>query len=226
MLEDDEDHMSTLATPSGGLAPPPERRRDPRQVTVLRVAKLQSAAGEELCLVRNISSGGLMAHVYSSLATGDTVTVEFKSGHAISGHILWHRNGLAGMEFHEKVDTTSVLSGDDLSPLPAQQRAPRVELELSGRIRVGAHYHAATLLNISQGGAKIRVAEAFDLGEKLVLTVNGLPPIAASVRWSDHGQTGIAFDIPVPFDVLAQWIPMMQRQAQPRPDGSTAEPRI
>lgn len=224
MLEDDEDHASIIATPSG--APEPERRRDPRQVTVLRVAKLHSAAGEELCLVRNISSGGLMAHVYSTLATGDHVTVEFRSGHAIPGHILWQRNGLAGMEFDEKVDTTSVLSGDDLSPQPAQQRAPRVELELPGRIRVGARYHAATLLNISQGGAKIRAAEEIEPAEKLVLMVNGLPPVAASVRWRDNDQTGIAFDIPVPFDVLAQWIPMMQRQAQSRPDGPASELRI
>ncbi|MGY4398060.1 hypothetical protein ACVWZA_003262 [Sphingomonas sp. UYAg733] len=226
MLEDDQDYRSAVIAPSGEQVRLPERRRDPRQVTVLRVAKLQSAAGEELCLVRNISCGGLMAHVYSVLATGDIVTVEFKSGHAISGHILWHRNGLAGVEFHEKVDPTSVLSGDELSPQPAQQRAPRVELELSGRIRVGAHYHAATLLNISQGGAKIRVAEAFELAEKLVLTVNGLPPIAASVRWSDNGQAGIAFDVPVPFDVLAHWLPMMQRQAQRWPDGLASEPRI
>ena len=67
--------------------PSSERRTNPRHVTVLRVAKLITPHGEELCLVRDISTGGLMAHIYSELKVGDPVTAEFKSGHVAPGKI-------------------------------------------------------------------------------------------------------------------------------------------
>ena len=46
-------------------APPPprERRRQARHLTILKVGTLIVDGGRELCLIRNISAGGLMAHV-------------------------------------------------------------------------------------------------------------------------------------------------------------------
>lgn len=216
MLGHYKDGELTIVSLSGTPPTAEERRRDFRQVTVLRVAKLHTASGEELCLVRNISSGGLMAHIYSELGIGDPVVAEFKSGHAIPGRILWCRDGMAGMQFDQKVNAASVLAGDDYSPTALQQRAPRVDLETPGRIRVGAKSYAVTLCNISQGGARIRLAETDKAVGQLVLMVNGLPPLAASTRWQRDGRAGIEFDIPVPFDVLAQWVPMAQRQSQER----------
>jgi len=46
---------------------PPERRRDTRHITILRVGTILVDGRRELCLIRNISAGGLMAHVYSQL---------------------------------------------------------------------------------------------------------------------------------------------------------------
>ena len=43
---------------------PDEKRHFSRYLTILRVGAL-IADGRELCLIRNISAGGLMAHVYS-----------------------------------------------------------------------------------------------------------------------------------------------------------------
>jgi PilZ domain len=208
---------------SGVLRMPDERRRDSRQVTVLRVAKLRTANGEELCLVRNISAGGLMAHIYSELGIGDAAVAEFKSGHAIAGRILWRRDGMVGMQFSEKVNAASVLAGDDDALPTLQQRAPRIDLEAPGRIRVGAQSYAVALCNISQGGARVRLDDAGRAVGQLVLMVNGLPPLAGSIRWERDGDAGIEFDIPVPFDVLAQWVPMAQRQSHDRRDGVASE---
>lgn len=216
MLGHYKDDELTIVSLSRAPPTPDERRRDSRQVTVLRVAKLHTANGEELCLVRNISAGGLMAHIYSELGIGDPVVAEFKSGHSIPGRILWRRDGMAGMQFSQKVNAASVLAGDDYSPTTLQPRAPRVDLEAPGRIRVGAQSYAVTLCNISQGGARIRLADAGKAIGQLVLMVNGLPPLAGSIRWERDGRAGIEFDIPVPFDVLAQWVPMAQRQSQDR----------
>ncbi|MEN2792393.1 PilZ domain-containing protein [Sphingomonas oligophenolica] len=210
MFDSDED--GGLTTISLSNAPPSQfdRRTQERQVAVLRVAKLRTPHGEELCKVRNISSGGLMAHVYSSLDVGDAVTAEFKSGHPISGKIIWRRAGLAGMAFDEVVNAASVLSGDDFAPA-RQPRAPRLGLRLRARMRVGARYHAATLCDISQGGAKIE-PEVAEIGQKVVLMVTGLPAITGVIRWHDRGQAGIQFDIALPFDTLAQWAATVQHR--------------
>ena len=225
MVEQVEKGEVTTVSMSDEAPLPSDRRTHARHVTVLRVAKLITPRGEELCLVRDISAGGLMAHIYSELGIGDPVVAEFKSGHAIPGRILWRRDGMAGMKFSQKVNAASVLAGDDYSPTALLQRAPRVDLEASGRIRVGAQSYAVTLCNISQGGARIRLADAGKAAGQLVLMVNGLPPLAGSIRWRRDGRAGIAFDIPVPFDVLAQWVPMAQRQAQER-IGAVASGRL
>ncbi|MDB5705434.1 MAG: hypothetical protein JWN66_2550 [Sphingomonas bacterium] len=212
-----------LTTISFSISPPspPDRRHEARQVTVLRVAKLQTPRSEELCLVRNISGGGLMAHIYSELNVGDPVTAEFKSGHAVSGRVLWRRDGLAGIQFNAPVNAVEVLADKvDFSPTALQPRAPRVGLEVRGRIRVGARYHAVTLSNISQSGARIQPGEVVEVGQKLVLMVAGLPPIAGSIRWRDSERAGIHFDTPIPFDILARWVPIVQEQARERRLGS------
>jgi hypothetical protein len=192
-------------------APSDDRRLHARHVTVLRVAKINTQQSEELCLVRNISASGMMVHVYSDLSVGDPVSTELNSGKPIPGKIVWHREGMIGIEFDESVNPDRVLSGHDFAPTASHPRPPRVGLELRGRIRTGSRYQAVTLCNISQGGANIRPSEPDAVLEKVILMVNGLPPIAGSVRWQDQEHAGIEFDIPVSFEVLARWVPSVRR---------------
>jgi hypothetical protein len=217
MLDHFEDGELTTISFSNAPPLPPERRQTLRHVTVLRVAKLQTPRSEELCLVRNISAGGLMAHIYSELNIGEPVTAEFKSGQAVSGRVLWRRDGLAGIQFSEPVNAARVLADNhDYVPSSQQPRAPRVGIDVRARLRVGARYHAVTLCNISQGGGRVSPGEPLEAGQKVILTVNGLPPIAGSVRWCDRDHAGIAFDNPIAFEALARWVPTMQAQARER----------
>jgi hypothetical protein len=213
MLDHFKDGELTTISLTDSCPQPPDRRQQARHVTVLRVAKITTRHSEQLCLVRNISAGGLMAHIYSDLSVGDPVITEFKSGHAIGGRVLWRRDGLAGIQFNERVNAAHILAGDDYAPTLRQQRAPRVGLNAAARIRIGIQYRNVSLCNISQGGASIRPGQVGDTGQKLVLIVDGLPPIAGTIRWHDCDQAGIEFDIPIPFDVLAQWVPMAHRQS-------------
>jgi hypothetical protein len=196
-------------------APSSDRRAHTRHVTVLRVAKLITPNGEELCLVRDISAGGLMAHIYSELKVGDPVTAEFKSGHVVPGTILWRREGQAGIRFDEPADAERILSGDDVAPNRHQARSPRLGIRLRARVRVGAFYRSATLCDISQGGAKIQPPDLAEIGQSVVLAVTGLPAIAGVIRWRDADYAGIQFDIAVPFKLLAEWAATVQNRAQP-----------
>src|SRR3712207_7884086 len=59
-------------------APQPDRRRQARHLTILRVGTLIIDGRRELCLIRNISAGGVMAHVYSP----DRKSTRLNSSHA------------------------------------------------------------------------------------------------------------------------------------------------
>ena len=191
-----------------------ERRQDSRLVTVHLVAKLRTIAGESLCLVRNISPGGLTAHVYSKLDIGGAATFEFTSGAVVRATIVWQRDSVAGAQFADRVDIATVFGLRDLLPPAPEPRAPRIELDIPATIRVGASHRAVTLNNISQGGAKIHCADILEPGLKLSLLVNGLAPLTGRVRWNREGFAGVAFYTPVAFDLLAQWLPMAQAQTR------------
>lgn len=217
MLDHFDDGELTTISFSNSPPLPPERRQNLRHVTVLRVAKLQTLRSEELCLVRNISSGGLMAHIYSELNIGEPVTAEFKSGQAVSGRVLWRRDGLAGIQFNEPVNAARLLADNhDYSTSSQQPRAPRVGIDVRARIRVGSRYHSVTMCNISQAGGRVSPGSQLEAGQKLILMLNGLAPIAGSVRWTNKDHAGIAFDNPMAFEVLARWVPTMQAQARER----------
>lgn len=187
-----------------------DRRDGPRHIAVMRVAKLHTTKGEELCLVRNISHGGLMAHIWSDLQQGEIVAAEFKSGHVVQGKVVWRRELRIGVQFDADVDVATVLGGDE-DPAPGfHPRAPRVTVAIKGRLRCGARYYAVDVRNISQGGIQISCDDA-DLDERMdkhsvVLTVAGLPPIEGTARWHGNGKAGIAFINPIPLDTIGRWI--------------------
>lgn len=199
-------------SPQGDTVPDQDRRQDSRQATAYLVAKLRTISGESLCLVRNISPGGLTAHVYSSLDIGGAATFEFTSGAVIRAIIVWQRDNVAGAQFSDRVDIATVFGLRDLSPPAPEPRAPRVELGIPATIRLGAMHRAIILNNISQSGAKIHCDDRLKPGLKLTLLVNGLAPLAGEVRWNRDGFAGLAFYTPVPFDLLAQWLPLAQSQ--------------
>jgi len=195
--------------PSSATPLDAERRHGARHIAVMRVAKLHTRLGEELCLVRNISAGGLMANIWSDLAIAELLTAEFKSGQRATGHIVWRRENRIGVQFDQDVDVATVLGGDE-DPAPGfHARAPRVKIAARGRLRCGANYYAVDLRDISQGGARITSADP-NVWEKIdgpvVLSVTGLPPIDGTARWHDSSNAGLAFNTTIALDTIARWI--------------------
>ncbi len=186
-----------------------ERRADVRHVAVMRVATLHTMHGEVLCLVRNISEGGLKARIWSRLDIGDPLTTEFKSGHHVRGRVVWQADDHVGIQFNETGNVGAILGGDE-DPAPGSHpRAPRVHVERLGRVRSGARYHSIMLRDISQGGAKVLLApeDRWERGEpSIVLTLAGLPPIEGRLRWHKEEVAGLTFNTPLPLDLLARWV--------------------
>jgi hypothetical protein len=185
-----------------------DNRADQRHMSVFRVGKLITGRGQELCLIRNISSGGLMAHVYSVHEQSETVEIELKAGRTVKGTVVWARDRKIGVQFDEKIDVADVLAPQPNESDPDYvARAPRLDIRRRGRLRIGAHYQLIELQDISQGGAKVTPAGDAQVDDEVILMFEGLPPLAGIVRWCHDEAVGITFKTSLPFEQLAAWVP-------------------
>jgi PilZ domain len=200
-------HQETIFSFSDRAPRPPEdRRRDPRHLTILRVGALVRESGRELCLIRNISAGGVMAHVYSRRIEGERVAVELKSNQRIDGEVAWVSGSNVGIQFDEPVDVTEMLSSQTMLDSGWRPRLPRVEVDRLATLRCGARVYGVNTRDISQGGVKIETDQTLELGAGVVLTLDKFRPLHGVVRWSDGGLAGIAFNQLIPFHELMEWL--------------------
>ena len=185
---------------------PPERRHQERQLTILRVGILVIEGRRELCLIRNISAGGLMAHVYSPIEPDQRVTVELKSNQQMGGRIVWLREGNAGIAFDAPVDVAELLANPPMLGNGWRPRLPRVEIDRLATLRAGADTYWVQARDISQGGVKIDTDRPLEVGAEVVVTLEFFRPLAATVRWHSDQACGIAFNQIIPFDELIAWL--------------------
>jgi hypothetical protein len=201
-----ECHEETIFSFSSRAPRPPERRRETRHLTILRVGALIGPNGRELCLIRNISAGGLMAHVYSHHETGAAVTVELKSNEAVPGIVVWADESNVGIEFDRLIDVEEMLSSQAALDNGWRPRLPRVEVDRLATLRCGARLYGVNTRDISQGGVKVETDQPLDPGREVVLTMEKFRPLAGVVRWCGEGVAGIAFNHLIPFHELMQWL--------------------
>jgi len=80
---------TTVYSLSSDAPAQPDRRQGERYVSLLRVGALITNGRRELCLIRNISAGGMMIRPYSTVAAGARVSVELKHGESLTGTAQW-----------------------------------------------------------------------------------------------------------------------------------------
>jgi hypothetical protein len=189
------------------LAPrPPERRRDSRHLTILRVGALIGPEGRELCLIRNLSAGGLMAHVYSPHADGERVAIELKGNQQTPGKVIWLDGSNIGIAFDEPIDVAEILSNQAVLENGWQPRLPRIEVDRLATLRCGAKLYGVNTHDISQGGVKIECDLPLETGRDVVLTMEHFRPLSSTVRWCANGLAGLSFNQLVPFAELMNWL--------------------
>jgi hypothetical protein len=183
-----------------------ERRKQERYITILRVALIHAGDAKELCVVRNISAGGLSARVYRRFEVGEAVEVEFRSEERLVGIVKWVRGFEIGISFAEAIEVDAVLVSRWASEDGRKQRLPRVELQCRCQLRIGSRFYLATLQDISQGGAKLLLARPAEGTADAILTLPDLGWLEGSLRWTHGATVGISFNERLPFEVLVHWI--------------------
>jgi len=185
---------------------PGDRRRDERHLTILRVGTLIVDGRRELCLIRNVSAGGLLAHVYSPLAADQRVTVELKSNQQISGSVVWVRGTNAGIAFDAPVEIAELLANPPVLGNGWRPRLPRVEVDRLATLRAGARTHWVRIRDVSQGGVKLEIDVPMQEGAEVVVTLERFRPLPGTVRWQRGPVCGIAFNALIPFEELIDWL--------------------
>ena len=187
-----------------------ERREGERHMTLYRVGSILVEDRRELCLIKNISAGGMMIRLYCSIDEGTPLTVELKSGQPITGRISWCRDHHAGIAFDEPVDVIDILSSAMGGPRP---RMPRIETNCHAALRDGANALRVKACDISQGGVKIQSETILPQGADIVITLPGLEPQRGIACWCEGGFIGITFNRLIPLGELVAWL-QEQRESQ------------
>ena len=206
-----ETTLYSLSDAAPAPAADTDRREGNRHMTLYRVGSILLEARRELCLIKNISAGGMMIRLYCSIADETPVTVELKSGQPISGRISWTRDHHAGVAFDQPIDVIDILSSTMDGPRP---RMPRIEANCDATLRDGANSLRVRACDISQGGMKIECEASLAQGADVILSVPGLPPQPAVACWTEGRFVGITFNRLLPLGELVEWL-KIQRESGP-----------
>lgn len=184
---------ASLVTPAAE-----DQQRYPR-ASIICAGILELGDSSHDCDVVDISAGGAklcLADAEVALAPGTAVELVVDEEIAFAGRIAWARDSQAGIEFADAPELVAevlplVLDG------PARQREQRTHLRSavlwSGEIAFGHESMACRILNISAGGAKVRVERSLSEGAEISLSCSRFAEMPGRVVWTRDGKMGIAF---------------------------------
>jgi hypothetical protein len=195
--------QTTLYSLSDAPPKPGDRREDERHLTLYRVGSITIGDRRELCLIKNISAGGMMIRAYCTIAEGAALSIELKSGQPVSGRATWTKDHNVGVTFDQPIDVIEILSSSSDGPRP---RMPRIEVDCFASVRDGANVYRLRVCDISQGGMKVEGEPQLEHGCDLSVSLPGLESQPAALRWQQDGYLGISFNRLIPLAQLVAWL--------------------
>ena len=200
---DNQPVETTLYSLSDEAPAPSNRRENQRHLTLFRVGTLIVEGSRELCLIKNISAGGLMLRAYRPLKAEQRLQVELKADEPLHGAVSWVRDNQVGFVFDEHIDVVAMLSSNMEGPRP---RMPRIQTNSFVQIREGAAMARGRTCDISQGGVKVSMDAPFAVDAEVVVLLPKLAPQPGVVRWNDGSFAGITFNRLLPLPTLIEWL--------------------
>lgn len=213
---DEQPVETTIYSLDDGTPEPCARGQGERHLSLLRVGSLAIDDRRELCLIKNISAGGMMIRAYSEIKPGTRLTIELKQGEPVSATAKWVRDDNVGLAFDHPIDVISLISTSLEEPRP---RMPRVEVSCTAWVREGATVHRTRAVDVSQGGLKIHSSKDLPIGAEVIVTLTGLSPTSATLRWRDGESYGITFNRALPLPTLVSWLQSQQDRERARAAG-------
>lgn len=190
--------------------PATDQRRDSRQTLMLRTAKVICQSGEYVCLVRDVSRGGVGLRFFHAVPDEPRIFLELANGALYPIERTWERSeaesGEAGYRFAAPVALGEFL--DETSQHP--HRPVRLRLKLPVLLTVDGVDCKAMLADISRCGAKVIADRRLPEGAFVRCDADGLPLRFGHIVWRKQLEHGITFQQAFGLEELARCLFTLQ----------------
>jgi PilZ domain len=185
-----------------------DRRHHIRNVRVMRVARLKNvqAHAESLGMVRDVSPGGMMIDAHFPLEIGDAVSIALLDDQELSGVVAWKDGKTVGVSFTSEIPVEAILAKPSLKLDGKRARLPRFAARRAVQLKTDAAVIDASLHDVSQRGAKLQCEGKFRVHANVLMRMDGLRSVGATVKWRAGEMLGVEFHRLLPVDELASWL--------------------
>ena len=173
-----------------GEADSPEQRAAPRMALLIRTAKLVSAQGEFVCVLRDVSATGISVRLFHRLPSCDAFTLELQSGMAFEVKKVRENDNEAGFQFAAPVELETIIKETGRFP----KRGLRMHICFPVVLATRQDRKTGTILNLSQQGARLESDALLSIDQTIALEGPDLGEIRAKVRWRKEREYGLVFD--------------------------------
>lgn len=187
------------ATQSTRLEPVPEQsgaeqRAAPRFTLLIRAAKLVSAQGEFVCVIRDVSETGVSVRLFHALPGCKHYALHMPAGAIYEVARVWQRDNEAGFTFDAPVVVEKLVNESGEYP----KRGLRLALCFPVTIKMLSGSVEAMVENLSQQGARLTCDRLLAIDQTVRMEMpdlSGKPrEVRAKVRWRRDQQYGVVFD--------------------------------
>jgi hypothetical protein len=190
-MEPATQHVPLEATPE---AAGEEQRAAPRFTLLIRAAKLVSAQGEFVCVIRDVSETGVCVRMFHALPSCKEYALHMPAGAVYEVVPVWEKGNEAGFTFAQGVEVSQLVN--EASEYP--KRGLRLGLCFPVTINMLTGSHEALIENLSQQGARLTCETllAIDQTVRIMMPDRGSKQreVRAKVRWRREQQYGVVFD--------------------------------
>jgi hypothetical protein len=171
-----------------------ELRAAPRFTLLIRAAKLVSAQGEFVCVIRDVSETGVSVRLFHALPGCKDFALHMPAGAVYEITSVWQRDNEAGFTFAQAVEVERLVNESSDYP----KRGLRLGLCFPVTINTLTGSHEAVVENLSQQGARITCDSLLAIDQTVRLVAPGLSgrnrELRAKVRWRRDQNYGLVFD--------------------------------
>jgi hypothetical protein len=171
-----------------------ELRAAPRFTLLIRAAKLVSAQGEFVCVIRDVSETGISVRLFHALPACKEFGLQMPAGAVYEVTQVWQRENEAGFAFAEPVAVTQLINESSEYP----KRGLRLSLCFPVTIATLTQRHEAVVENLSQQGARVTCDALLAIDQTIRIEAPGITgevrEVRAKVRWRRDRNYGVVFD--------------------------------
>lgn len=171
-----------------------ELRAAPRFTLLIRAAKLVSAQGEFVCVIRDVSETGISVRLFHALPGCKEFALQMPAGAVYEVRQVWQRENEAGFAFAEPVTVARLINESSEYP----KRGLRLNLCFPITITSFAQRYEAIVENLSQQGARITCEALLAIDQTIRIeapsAAGEVREVRAKVRWRRDRSYGVVFD--------------------------------